>query len=309
MTSHIPLVKVLNITKTYKMPGPGGRLHALKQVSFDVFQNESFALVGESGSGKSTLAKLIAGLEMPDQGKILYRGRKPDFANMAVRKSIQMVFQDPYSSLNPRMTVERMFREIYSVYQIGKKKKIDFSAWVEQRLDEVGLSVSILGSYPFQLSGGQRQRVAIARTLSVEPELLILDEPTASLDVSVQAQILDLFQKIQKEKNKTYIFISHNLATVEILADRIGILLNGYLMELGPAEQVFSSPRHPYTQLLLETSKTIIGPDDDVEEDGSTISVTGCPFYPRCRSRMSVCKESFPKMKQAGPDHFVACYR
>lgn len=302
------LLKAESLYKTYHLSSSGRLIHAVNNVSFEIYPQETFALVGESGSGKSTLARIITGLERQDKGQILFRNKVPDFSDPETRRHIQMVFQDPYSSLNPKMTIHRMFFEIFNFYNIKEKERAEYKDWVIELLQKVGLSERILEAYPFQLSGGQRQRIAIARSLAVNPDLIVLDEPTASLDVSVQAQILELFHHIQTHEKKTYLFISHDLATVELLSHRVGILLNGKLLEWGPTQVIFSKPAHPYTRLLLETSRKIIVPMSDEENSDDTEITRGCPFYPRCPQAMDICRQKFPQEKPVSSDHRVACF-
>jgi peptide/nickel transport system ATP-binding protein len=259
---------------------PRRLLRAVDRVSFDLDKGETLALVGESGCGKSTVARLIAGLYAPTEGSIEFRGAR-----------LQMIFQDPYASLNPRWRVRDIIAEPMKALKTRKP--------VGELLVQVGLSPDDADKYPHEFSGGQRQRISIARALAGEPELLICDEPTSALDVSVQAQILNLMAELQQRLGLTYLFISHNLAVVSLVADRVGVMYSGRIVELAPAAQIFSRPRHPYTRMLLDAV-----PDLDMsgrprtpvagEVPNPLAPPPGCAFHPRCPHANERCKVEAP---------------
>lgn len=274
-------------------------LTAVADVSLQVKRGEVFALVGESGSGKSTLAKMLLGLLPPSSGEILIDGAPIDADNrIAVARRIQPIFQDPYSSLNPRKSIEQLIALPLVVHRIGDTASR--RAKVREMLDMVGLPTRLLDAYPGQLSGGQRQRVAIARALVMRPEIVICDEPTSALDVSVQAQILNLLLELKRDLGLTYFFISHNLAVVEHLADRVAVMYLGRIVEERTRAGLFAGPRHPYTRGLLES---VLTPDPDLGVPDTNLGImnanpmavqNGCPFQPRCPSAIDVCSTQPP---------------
>ena len=253
--------KIENVIKSYKIPGRQKKINAVNNVTLEINKGETYGLVGESGCGKTTIVRLMMGLEAADQGVFVVEGEPVDFTKKKDRiklySRVQMVFQDPYSSLNPRMRMYDLFKELYKFVQLEYKGE-NFKSWVDKLLEQVGLNSSFLGRYPFQLSGGQRQRIALARALSMNPQMLILDEAVSALDVSVQAQILELLQQLQDKLKLTYLFISHDLAVVNVLADRVGIMLKGNLIEEDLADKIFTFPTHSYSQKLLKAAKEII---------------------------------------------------
>jgi peptide/nickel transport system ATP-binding protein len=266
---------------------PRRSLRAVDGVSFEVKQGETLALVGESGCGKSTLARLIVGLYAPSEGRITYRGRR-----------MQMIFQDPYASLNPRWRVRRIVAE--PMTQLGLETNSRVKDKVAQLLTQVGLSPEDGEKYPHEFSGGQRQRISIARALAGEPDLLVCDEPTSALDVSVQAQILNLMAELQRRLGLTYVFISHNLAVVSQVADRVGVMYFGRLVELGAAQRLFSRPRHPYTRMLLDavpdlamSGKARVPVGGEVPNPLSPPA--GCAFHPRCPHADERCRSVRPR--------------
>ena len=285
------------------------RLTAVADVSLQVRRGEVFALVGESGSGKTTLAKMLLGLLPPTSGEILIGGR-PIGANdrIAVSRRVQPIFQDPYSSLNPRKSVAQLIALPLLVHGVGDRASR--RAKVMEMLDLVGLSSRHYHAYPGQLSGGQRQRVAIARALILRPEVVICDEPTSALDVSVQAQILNLLLELKRQLGLTYFFISHNLAVVEHLADRVAVMYLGRFVEERSRAGLFAAPRHPYTRALLDS---VLTPDPDLgvpdTRIGTTMagSDTGCPFNPRCPSAVDICRTTPPAVR-ALPDGWTTCH-
>jgi peptide/nickel transport system ATP-binding protein len=268
---------------------PRRLLRAVDRVSFEVSQGETLALVGESGCGKSTVARLIARLYAPTEGSIAYTGRR-----------LQMIFQDPYASLNPRWRVRRIIEEPMRV--------LDEKRDVGELLRQVGLSADDAERYPHEFSGGQRQRISIARALAGEPDLLICDEPTSALDVSVQAQILNLMSELQERLKLTYLFISHNLAVVSLVADRVGVMYLGRMVELQSSAKIFSEPRHPYTRMLLDAV-----PDLAMSGKARTPVAgevpnpleppPGCPFHPRCPHANARCQSEVPRFMNG-----VACH-
>jgi oligopeptide/dipeptide ABC transporter ATP-binding protein len=294
-------------------------VHAVDGVSFEVHENCVTGLVGESGSGKSTLAKLLVGLLERTEGEITYRGKplprrysSADFRQMG--HEVQMIFQDSYASLNPRFTVNELIAEPLRL--LSKMPPEDEKARVMYWLGRVGLSADHLNRYPHEFSGGQRQRVGIARAMITEPTLLVCDEPISALDVSVQAQVVNLLTELQQSMALTLIFIAHDLAMVRYISDRMAVMYLGVLVEEGPAEQVYSTPLHPYTRLLISSS-----PDPDpaavarrkvpVMEGRATSPInvpSGCRFADRCADVMSQCWQETPQMRTLNSGTRVACH-
>lgn len=289
---------------------------AVDGVSFEVFEGETLGLVGESGCGKTTIGKQIVGLEKPTDGKILYRGQEiQDFDGKdmkEIRTDIQMVFQDPYSSLNPRKHIYEILAQPMLYHKISTPETIEQD--LERLLDMVGLPKNVLGRYPKEFSGGQRQRIVIAKALSLNPKLLICDEPVSALDVSVQAQILNLLKELQKELKLSTIFIGHGLSAVRYVSDRIAVMYLGKIVELGNAEDVFKNPVHPYTKALLAASPipdpSIVKKEDVIlqgEIGSNTNPPTGCRFHPRCPYAAEHCRIEEPVLKPCG-EWSVACH-
>jgi peptide/nickel transport system ATP-binding protein len=288
-------------------------LRAVDDVSFDIEAGTTFALVGESGCGKSTIARLAVGLYEPSGGDILFEGKALSSARAqpAMRRRMNMIFQDPYASLNPRWRVRDIVAEPIKAFRLADRPN-EVQARVGSLLASVGLTVRDGEKYPHEFSGGQRQRISIARALASEPDFLVCDEPTSALDVSVQAQILNLMRDLQQRLGLTYLFISHNLAVVRHMADRLGVMYLGRIVEQGPAETIFGRPRHPYTRLLLDAipdleqvgrSRTPVG-----GEIPSPISPPGgCAFHPRCPLARDRCRVEKPAHVTAG-DVSVACH-
>ncbi len=290
-------------------------LHAVDGVDLRMRHGEALALVGESGSGKSTLARALTGLLKPDKGEIRMDGRVlPARRSRADQRKIQMVFQDPYSSLNPRLTVGSMLHELLRVHHIVPRAQV--GAYTSELLGLVGLSDEALHAYPRQFSGGQRQRVAIARALALRPELLVADEPVSALDVSVQATILNLLQDLRAELGLTLLLISHNLAVVRHLCDRVAVMYLGRIIEVAPTEALFASPRHPYTRgLLAAIPRMTFGENADsaaVQGDPpSPLRIpTGCRFRTRCPIAQPVCEQEDPALtaESGDPAHSAACH-
>ncbi len=295
---------------------PRQLLRAVDGVSFEVYKGETFALVGESGCGKSTLARLLAGLYTLSRGRILYDGK--DISTMTkeqrrhLQQRIQMIFQDPYASLNPRWRVGRIIAEPLATHtQLSPQEQ---TQRVIALLEQVGLSEADRHRYPHQFSGGQRQRISIARALALNPEFIICDEPTSALDVSVQAQVLNLMKDLQAEHQLSYLFISHNLAVVHHIADRVGVMYLGRLVEVAPRDVLFQNPLHPYTQMLLAAIPDLNQrgtPRQQVsgEVPNPLTPPSGCPFHPRCPLATQQCRQEVPMLStRAHTTHQVACH-
>jgi oligopeptide transport system ATP-binding protein len=297
-----------------------GHVRAVEGVSFDLVRGETLGLVGESGCGKSTTGRALLRLVEPTGGRVLFEGR--DVGEMGadelrgLRRRVQMVFQDPYSSLNPRMTVGAALDEVLRVHGLGGDRE-GRRRRVRDLLERVGLRPEQGERYPHEFSGGQRQRVGIARALSVEPDFLVLDEPVSALDVSVQAQVVNLLEDLQAELGLTYLFIAHDLALVEHVSDRVAVMYLGRIVELAPAEALYRNPLHPYTRALLSA---IPVPDPSRRGRGERIVLggdvpspisppAGCPFHPRCPDprKDESCGVSVPPLEEYLPGHFAAC--
>jgi oligopeptide transport system ATP-binding protein len=295
-------------------------LKAVDDVSFDIYKGETLGLVGESGCGKSTAGRTIINLYEATSGEIIYAGEdsqaKKSSADLKkYKKKMQMIFQDPYSSLNPRMTVMEIISEGISNHEphLKYEEKI---ARVHELLELVGLNKKHANRYPHEFSGGQRQRIGIARALAVEPEFIIADEPIAALDVSIQAQIVNLLQELQREKGLTYLFIAHDLSMVKHISDRIAVMYLGNIVELAESEQLYEDPLHPYTQALLSA---IPVPNPKIERERERIILegdvpnpmnppSGCRFRTRCPAAKEICAEVTPEWQEVKPNHFVKCH-
>jgi oligopeptide transport system ATP-binding protein len=316
------LLKVKDLKKYYPIHGgifnrKIGEVKAVNGVSFEINEGETLGLVGESGCGKSTTGRMILRLIEPTSGEIHFNGK--NITNLSpkemrkVRRDIQMVFQDPFASLNPRHTVEQIIEEPMIVHGI-EKDPVKRKAKVRELLEVVGLSSYHAKRYPHQFSGGQRQRIGIARALAVKPKLIIADEPVSALDVSVQAQVLNLLQDLQKEFKLTYLFIAHDLGVVRHISDRVGVMYLGRIVELTDSQQLYESPKHPYTQSLLSAV-----PVADVDYKKERILLQGdvpspsnppqgCPFHTRCPMAKDACKSKVPEFREVNSGHFVACH-
>lgn len=292
-------------------------LKAVDGVTFDVWKGETFGIVGESGCGKTTTGKAVVKLTTATGGTVLYNGHdiyakaKKD-EQLAYRRKLQMIFQDPFSSLDPRFTVGRTIAEPMEIHHIGSKA--ERKERVYELMNEVGLKREQYTRFPHEFSGGQRQRVGIARALSLQPELIVCDEPVSALDVSIQAQILNLMKDLQEKYSLTYIFISHNLSVVKHICNRIGVMYLGNFVELAGNDELFDHPLHPYTQGLLDAIPILdpehisigAGLEGDVPSPMSPPS--GCVFHTRCKYCTERCKQERPEFKEACPGHFVACH-
>ncbi|UTR09004.1 ATP-binding cassette domain-containing protein [Evansella sp. LMS18] len=311
------LLEVKNLKKHFTV-GKGEVLKAVNDVSFEIYRGETLGLVGESGCGKSTTGRTIIRLYQATEGEVLYEGENVHkISGRNIKKfnrKIQMIFQDPYASLNPRMTVEDIIAEgmdIHGLYRGKERQKR-----VHELLETVGLSKEHAVRFPHEFSGGQRQRIGIARALAVDPDFIIADEPISALDVSIQAQVVNLLQKLQKEHGLTYLFIAHDLSMVKHISDRIGVMYLGGMMELAESEELYEHPLHPYTQALLSS---IPVPDPEVEETRERVILqgdvpspvnppSGCVFRTRCPEAMDICSQVKPGWQEARPGHFVACH-
>ena len=288
---------------------------AVDGVTLDVERNSSFGLVGESGCGKSTLSRTILNLEEITDGSIRLYGQDVHRAKgkqlKALRREVQMVFQNPFYSLNPRMTVEKLIMEPLIIHGIGDGAYR--TARVKELLERVGLNPSAASRYPHEFSGGQRQRIGIARALALKPKLIICDEPVSALDVSIQAQILNLLKELKQDLELTYVFISHNLSVVKYMSQRIGVMYLGTIVEIADAQELYTCARHPYTQMLLSAipdllveRQTRILPTGDVR--GAMGPGIGCPFASRCPRAQNQCFSLRPELVELGNGHSVACH-
>jgi oligopeptide/dipeptide ABC transporter ATP-binding protein len=297
-----------------------GQVQAVDGVSFFIREGETLGLVGESGCGKTTTARTILRAYEPTAGEVWFR-RNGEMVNIfqipkeemkALRREIQIIFQDPFSSLNPRMTVMDIVSEPLRIHEIARGDKL--KSQVRELLEAVGLRAQHMNRYPYAFSGGQRQRIGVARALALRPKLIVCDEPVSALDVSIQAQTLNLLEDLQKEFGLTYLFIAHDLSVVEHISNRVAVMYLGNIVELAPAEDLYCNPLHPYTEALLSAvprtdpdhvSQRIILPGD---VPSPADPPPGCKFHPRCRYARDICKSEAPLWRELSDDHWVACH-
>jgi oligopeptide transport system ATP-binding protein len=312
------LVKHFPITRGIVIQKQVGAVHAVDDVSFDIYRGETLGLVGESGCGKSTTGRTVLQLYKPTSGHVYYEGNDlvtlhaEDMRRM--RKKMQMIFQDPYASLNPRMTVEQIIGEPLIVHNVMSGK--DIRDRVKELLSLVGLSGSLVDRYPHEFSGGQRQRIGIARALALDPALIVCDEPISALDVSIQAQVVNLLEDLQEKLGLTYLFIAHDLSMVRHISNRVAVMYLGIIVELASRAELYRNPLHPYTQALLSAVPI---PDPVIEERRQRIILegdvpspvnppSGCRFRTRCPLAGTICAEEKPEMREIGSGHYVACH-
>jgi oligopeptide transport system ATP-binding protein len=316
-----PLLQVKGLKKYFPITGGVfgkkiGEVKAVDDVTFTVYKGETLGIVGESGCGKSTTGRMLLRLIEPTEGSIVFEGKEvtklPKAELRKMRRDMQMIFQDPFASLNPRHTVEKILEEPLVVHGIGSKE--ERKKRVREMLEVVGLGQYHAKRYPHQFSGGQRQRIGIARALMTNPKLIVADEPVSALDVSIQAQVLNLLEDLQKEFGLTYIFIAHDLGVVRHISDRVGVMYLGRLVELADSDQLYESPKHPYTKALLSAVPI---PDPEYKKESQLLSgdlpnpanpPQGCAFHTRCSACMDICKQKRPEMKEVEKGHYVACH-
>ncbi len=316
-----PILTAEHVAKHYPLRGAGfsrrkGRVLAVAEVSFEIAAGEVFGLVGESGCGKSTLGRVLLRLEEPTAGCVRFHGE--DIAAFDAqrlkrfRREAQIVYQDPYSSLNPRRTIGDLIAEPLDIHRVGTPaERRERMAWL---LNVVGLLPEHGRRYPHEFSGGQRQRIVIARALALNPQLLLADEPVSALDVSIQAQVINLLKELQARFNLTYIFISHDLSLVEYICDRVAVMYLGRLVELASKQDLYAEPLHPYTQALLSAAPV---PNPGARRQRILLTgdvpspihpPSGCSFHPRCRDRSDICARQLPEYRRISPGRFIACH-
>lgn len=317
MPEQLPVIELKHLKKYFKTPG--GMLHAVDDVSLKIDQGQTLGVVGESGCGKSTLGRTLLRLLEPTGGSVLYRGQNIlDYDRKQMKemhRKLQMIFQDPYASLDPRMTVGDIIAEPVKVCRI-LKSPADIEKRVRNLMETVGLAERFINAYPHELDGGRRQRIGIARALAVDPEFIVCDEPVSALDVSIQAQILNLLMDLQEQRGLTYLFITHDMSVVKHISTRIAVMYLGQCVEYSETEDLFDSPMHPYTQALLAAI-----PVPDLSQRGQPVSIIrgevsnpvnprpGCRFAPRCPWARTECSQQEIPFREAAPGHWVACTR
>ena len=315
-----PLISIRDLKVYFHLrTGKKGVVKAVDGVTLDIYRGETLGLVGESGCGKTTLGRAILRLTEPTSGQVFYRDN--DLAHLSPRemrrhrRHLQIIFQDPYASLNPRMTVGQIVGELLETFRIAKGREADER--VQELLETVGLSKRFIKRYPHEFSGGQRQRIGIARALAVDPDFIVADEPISALDVSIQAQIMNLLEKLQREKNLTYLFISHDLRAIRHVSNRVAVMYLGKLVEIAEAKTIYADPLMPYTKALISAVPI---PDPKVEASRRRIVLEGdvpspinpprgCRFHTRCPYMIQACKEVVPPLVEIKPNHFAACIR
>ena len=320
--SGSPLVETVDLRKTYRVQAGyfskrKKALHAVDGVSLSIFPGETFGLVGESGCGKSTFGRLVLYLETPTSGLVRFRSK--DLAGLSpsemrtLRRHMQIIFQDPYSSLNPRKRAGWLIGEPLVIHKVGTRSEI--LERVAELMREVGLKPDDMNRYPHQFSGGQRQRIGIARALALNPDLIVADEPVSALDVSVQAQVLQLLETLQGKYNLTYILISHDLGVIHHLSDRIGVMYLGQIVDIAPKEMFLAAPYHPYTEALLASAPKIDPQRRHLQRAPLTGDVPsplapppGCRFHTRCPYAEAVCRHEHPVLENKGDGHYMACH-
>jgi oligopeptide transport system ATP-binding protein len=322
MTAPAPLLSVRNLQKYYTLTGglfarEVNRLHAVNGITLDIAPGETLGLVGESGCGKTTTGRCIVRLIEPSAGEIRFQGHDVTTidgeALRALRRDMQIIFQDPYSSLNPRHTVGGIIGEALVIHRLTKTRR-EFDDRVVELLETVGLRADHRSRFPHEFSGGQRQRIGIARALAVEPKLIVCDEPVSALDVSIQAQVINLLEDLQEKFHLTYLFIAHDLSVVEHISDRIAVMYLGRIVELASARALYEKPTHPYTEALLSAVPI---PDPKLKRRRIVLKgdvpnplrpPSGCHFRTRCPLAEPRCAESEPSLRETAPGHFVACH-
>ena len=319
--AETPLLRVKGLKKYFPIRGglfsrEVARVHAVDDVSFDIIKGETLGLVGESGCGKSTTGRCILRLIEPTAGEVWFGDQNVTTLDKRslrhLRRDMQIIFQDPYASLNPRMTVGSIIGEALVIHKLAKTKR-EREERVVHLLETVGLNADHLRRYPHEFSGGQRQRIGIARALAVSPKLIVCDEPVSALDVSIQAQVINLMEDLQKQFNLTYLFIAHDLSVVEHISTRVAVMYLGKIVEIAPAKELYNNPKHPYTEALLSAVPI---PDPSVKRkrillEGDVPSPikppSGCRFHTRCPVRVPACSENDQVLKEISPGHWVAC--
>lgn len=305
------MIDIHQVRKTFKTGAI--KIDAVKDSNLSIQQGETVGLVGESGSGKSTLGKMLSGLETPTDGMITYKGielwKKQKFKRSRPGE-IQTVFQDPQSSLDPRMRVKDIILEPLLALNTKDRKEKGKMERLIYLMKRVGLKEDHMDRYPHEFSGGQRQRIAIARALITDPQFIILDEPTSALDISVQAQVLNLLKELKREKNLTYLFISHNMSVIRYMCDRVAVMYKGKIVEIGPVQSIFQNPKHPYTKILLSSLPSLFEETKEkinFSHPASLSSESACVFYQKCPLRQKICLKE-PSYQPASENHTFSCH-